>query len=65
MKDLYHKLSILFGILGSLIAVLAIAVFEGYITESDVGNMTDGLLGTVSALTYVAAVGFAVAAKEE
>ncbi len=45
-------------------AVLAIAAFEGYITAADVGNFTDGELGTISALAYVGAVGFAVAERE-
>ncbi len=64
MKSLYHTLAVVLGLAGSLIAVLAIALYEGYITAADVGNFNDGELGTISALAYVGAVGFAVAERE-
>jgi hypothetical protein len=65
IKALFHTLAVILGIAGSLLAVLAIAVYEGYISAADVGSFTDGELGTLSALAYVAAIGFAVAEREK
>lgn len=64
-KRLLKTLAVVFGIAGSLLAVLAIAVFEGYITPVDVDNFSDGMLGTLSALSIVAAAGCAVGADKE
>jgi hypothetical protein len=47
-----------------LLAVIAIAEYEGYVTTADVGNFTDGVLGTLAALSYVGAAGFALAERD-
>jgi hypothetical protein len=63
-KKTFHLVAVILGIAGSLVAVLAIAVYEGYITSADAGGFSDGVLGTLSALAYVAAAGFALAERE-
>lgn len=63
-KKTFHLIAVILGIAGSLLAVLAIASYEGYVTAADVGNFSDGVLGTLSALAYVGAAGFALAERE-
>lgn len=59
----FHLLAIVFGIAASLLAVLAVAEYEAYIPVADVDNLTSTELGTLSALSVVAALGFGYVAK--
>jgi hypothetical protein len=63
-KKTFHLIAVILGIAGSLLAVLAVSVYEGYITAADAGGFSDGVLGTLSALAYVGGAGFALAERE-
>lgn len=58
-KKTFHLIAVLFGIAASLLAIAAVAVYEGYLPESTVDNLTSGELGVLAALSVAAAVGFA------
>jgi hypothetical protein len=60
----FHLLAVVFGIAGSLLSVLAVAVYEGYVTADDVGGFAWGTLGTLAALAYVAGAGFAIGERD-
>lgn len=49
-------LAILFGLMASLLAVLAVALYEGYITPALVNNFTADELGVFAALAVVVAI---------
>lgn len=56
-----HLIAVLLGIAGSLLAILAVAVYEGYLTTAQVGNFTADELGVLSALSVAGAIGTAYA----
>lgn len=53
----YHTLAVVLAITATVLAALAIAVFEGYMPADLVGNLTPGELGVFSALAVIAAIG--------
>lgn len=59
MEKTYKLIAILFGILASVLAVLAVVTYLSYIPASWVDNFTDAELGTFSALSVVGAIAFA------
>ena len=63
-KKTYALIAVLLGIAASLLAVMAVAVYEGYITSSWADNLTDGELGFLSALAVVGAVGMGYVAEK-
>lgn len=56
MSGFYHTLAVLTALLGSVLAVLAVALYEGYITASLVGGVTDTEMGTFAAIAIVVAI---------
>lgn len=56
-EETYRLISILLGILASVLAVLALAAYWGYIPASYVDNFTFGELGSFAALAVIGAVG--------
>ncbi len=63
-RKTFHLIAVVLGIAGSLLAVLAIAVFEAYITPAQAGNFSAGVLGTLAALAYVGGAGAALAERD-
>ena len=57
--EFYHALAVGLGILATALAILAVAVFYGYIPPSLVGNLTATELGTFSVLAIAGAGGSA------
>jgi hypothetical protein len=64
LKGTFHLIAVILGIAASLLAVLAVATYEGYIPLGDVDNLTSTELGTLSALAVVGAIGAAYAERE-
>lgn len=56
-RKTYTLIAVLFGILASILAVLAVAAYESWIPASYVDNLTSGELGALAALSVVAAIG--------
>lgn len=52
------------GILATALFILAVAVFYGYFPSSEVGNLTDGELGTFGFLAGAAAIGCEIAERK-
>lgn len=52
----FSLIAVLLGIAASVLAILAVAEFMGYIPATWAQNMTDGELGVLSALAVVGAV---------
>lgn len=57
--QMYHTLAIVFGILATVLIVLAVAVYLGYLPTSEVANLSDGELGVFAALSIIVAGGAA------
>lgn len=55
MNSLYHTLAVVFGIVASILAVLAVLVFLGWIPLSFVDNITATEMGALAALAAVGA----------
>ncbi len=62
-KYMFHILAVVLGIAASLLAVLAVAIYEGYIPLSYVDNVSATELGTFAALAVVAAIGVSSAER--
>lgn len=62
MTNKLHVLAVVLGVAASILAVLSVAVFEGYFPASVVDNLTWGELAGLSALSVVGAVGCSLAA---
>lgn len=52
----YGTLAILTALLGSVLAILAVAVYEGYLASSLVWNFTSTELGAFAAVAIVVAI---------
>lgn len=65
MKGIYHTLAIVLGIAGSVLAVLAVLVYEGWLTTALVDNFTDVELGAFSALSITGAIAARFAEKTD
>lgn len=57
-KKIHSLLTVLFGIFASVLAVLAIAVYEGYIPGTWAWNQTADELGVEAALLVVVSAAF-------
>jgi uncharacterized membrane protein YGL010W len=64
-KNLYFLVAVLLGILASVLLVLSVAVFEGYIPTTFVDNLTYGELGTFAFLAIVGAIGMGYLERAE
>lgn len=62
-KRAFHLVAVILGIAASLLAVLAVAVYEGYFPSSYVDSLTPGELGGLSALAVVGAIGCGYAGR--
>ena len=58
-----HIAAVTLGVGASLLSVLAVADYEGYISQSQVWNMAPALLGTYAALAAVGGIGLAYAER--
>jgi|HubBroStandDraft_1064217.scaffolds.fasta_scaffold229998_2 hypothetical protein len=64
-KNIYHMLAVIFGIVGSVLAVLAVLVFENWLTPALVDNFTATELGAFAALSITGAIAASAAEKYE
>ena len=58
-----HLLAVVFGVLASVFLVLAVAVYQGYITSAEVGLLTYGELGTLAFVFLAGAIGISYLEK--
>lgn len=63
MNSLYHLLAVIFGITASVLAVLAVLLYEGWIPLSFVDNITATEMGALAALSATGAVAAFVASE--
>ncbi len=56
-KGFFHLLALILGIVASILVVLAVVVYLGYVPASWVDSLTDGELTALAAITIVAAGG--------
>jgi uncharacterized Tic20 family protein len=61
----YKTLTFVMALVGSLLAVASVALYEGYIDVSLVGGITDTEMGFFSVLAIVVAILAYTKAKEE
>lgn len=64
-RGMYHTLALIFGIVGSVLAVLAVLVYEGWLSPAQVDNFTDVELGAFAVLSITAAIASSIAEKRE
>jgi hypothetical protein len=64
-KNVYHMLAVILGIVGSILAVLAVLVFENWLTPALVDNFSATELGAFSALAITGAIASSAAEKYE
>lgn len=54
-KETFHLLAVIFGVIASVLVVLAIASYLGYVPTAWVDNLTDGELAVFATLAIIAA----------